>query len=57
MVCPWCKSVDQPVNLLKKHIKYCESAPRPRGKVGKAREEKCTEIEIILGIKPPSRRT
>jgi hypothetical protein len=31
MTCPWCKRVELPVHLLKRHIKYCASSPRPRG--------------------------
>jgi hypothetical protein len=30
--CPWCKRTDLPINRLKIHVKYCDKAPRPRGK-------------------------
>lgn len=32
MLCFWCKKVNLPVHLLKRHMKYCAAAPRPRGK-------------------------
>jgi len=48
MMCPYCKVKDLPINLLKRHIKYCISSPRPRGLLRKKRSEAKTEIEKLL---------
>jgi hypothetical protein len=48
MRCPWCKKIDIPISLLKRHVKWCIDSPRPRGRTEKKRREEKTEIEKIL---------
>jgi len=39
MLCPWCKKTDLPVHLLKRHMKFCDKSPRPRGRIARKRFE------------------
>jgi hypothetical protein len=42
--CPWCGRADLPIYALKRHIKYCLSAPRPRGRLRREREGRLMKI-------------
>jgi hypothetical protein len=44
--CPWCERDDLPLHLLKRHIKYCLRAPRPRGRRGESAIERMKRICI-----------
>jgi hypothetical protein len=50
MTCPWCHKINLPVNLMKRHIKYCPSSPRPRGKVMAQRQQVQNTAAHIYGI-------
>ena len=50
MLCPWCRVVDQPIHLLKRHVKYCDKSPHPRGLTAEKRAKQKTEIEKLLEL-------
>lgn len=55
--CPWCKlqyttGTGTDLAALKRHVKYCRSAPRPRGELASKRAEKGC-IEDLFGIATP----
>jgi hypothetical protein len=44
--CPWCQRSDLPLHLLKRHVKFCEKAPQPRGR----REAKPRTADELFGL-------
>jgi hypothetical protein len=55
LFCPWCRRLGFPsLPDLKKHVKYCSFAPRPRGQQHTKRMEKlCARTtEDLFGLTP-----
>ena len=49
--CPWCRRTNfASIAALKKHVKYCSFAPRPRGQQ-RAKAERQGDIEDLFQIK------
>jgi len=55
LCCPWCKRTDiTSLPLLKRHVKYCSFAPRPRGKQ-RLKDSQQGSLEDLFGL-PASAR-